>query len=306
MNLTIFVLFMSATVRTATPIAYAALGATYSERSGIIHVGLEGIMLVGAFAGVYASGLTGSAWIGVASAVATGVLLGAVFSFLCIRLKANQIVAGFGLNILALGGTKFALGAIYDTAGVSPSVTGLGTFEIPFLSSIPVIGPAVFEHNSLVYLLLLAVATSHVVLRRTRFGTRIEAVGESPAAADAAGIPVQRTRFQAQLIAGALAGLGGAFLSLGQLTYFVEAMTAGRGFIALAANIFGGWTALGAFAASLLFGAAQALEVALQTAGVRVPPQLLLVLPYVLTIAALAFASRNRAPSAVGMPYDPE
>lgn len=305
MTITVLVLFLSATVRTATPVAYAALGATYSERSGIIHVGLEGIMLFGAFAGVYTSGVTGSPWLGVAAAMITGLVIGMLFATVCIRFNANQIVAGFGLNIIALGGTKFALGAIYDSAGVSPSVTGLGPLSLPWVSELPVLGPALFRHNGLIYLLIVTAIVSHIVLRRTRFGRRVEAVGEAPAAADAAGIKVHRTQFQAQLIAGALAGLGGAFLSLGQLTYFVEAMTAGRGFIALAANIFGGWTALGAVAASMLFGAAQALEVALQTAGVRVPPQLLLVLPYVLTIAALAFASRNRAPSAVGIPYDP-
>ncbi|CAN5560788.1 ABC transporter permease [soil metagenome] len=305
MTSALVVLFLAATIRTATPIAYAALGATYSERSGIIHVGLEGIMLAGAFSAVYVSGISGSAWAGVFAAIASGLLIGAVFAILCIRFRANQIVAGFGINILALGATKFGLEAIYDTAGVSPSVTGLDTLNVPFVSGLPVVGPMLFRSNGLIYLLFIIVVVSHIVLTKTRFGRRIEAAGEAPAAADAAGIAVHRTQFQAQLIAGALAGVGGAFLSLAQLTYFVEAMTAGRGFIALAANIFGGWTAIGAVAASLLFGAAQALEVALQTAGVQVPPQLLLVLPYVLTIAALTFASRNRAPTAVGIPYDP-
>lgn len=304
MTVTLLVLFLSATIRTATPIAYAALGATYSERSGIIHVGLEGIMLIGAFSGVYVSGLTGIAVAGVVASVAAGVATGAIFATLCIRFQANQIVAGFGLNILALGGTRFGLETIYDAAGVSPSVTGLSGWDVPLLSRIPVIGPVLFQSNGLIYLLIVIAFVSHFVLRRTRFGRRIEAAGEAPDAADASGISVHRTQFQAQLIAGALAGLGGAFLSLGQLTYFVEAMTAGRGFIALAANIFGGWTALGAVVASVLFGAAQALEVALQTAGVDVPPQLLLVIPYVLTMAALAFASQNRAPSAVGIPYE--
>lgn len=305
MTSALVVLFLAATIRTATPIAYAALGATYSERSGIIHVGLEGIMLAGAFSAVYVSGISGSAWAGVFAAIASGLVIGAVFAILCIRFRANQIVAGFGINILALGATKFGLEAIYDTAGVSPSVTGIDTLNVPFVSGLPVVGPMLFRSNGLIYLLFIIVVVSHIVLTKTRFGQRIEAAGEAPAAADAAGIAVHRTQFQAQLIAGALAGIGGAFLSLAQLTYFVEAMTAGRGFIALAANIFGGWTAIGAVAASLLFGAAQALEVALQTAGVQVPPQLLLVLPYVLTIAALTFASRNRPPSAVGIPYDP-
>jgi simple sugar transport system permease protein len=303
MTVEIVALFLASTIRTSTPIAYAALGATYSERSGIIHVGLEGIMLFGAFSGVLFAGITDSPWLGVLAAVAIGTGVGGLFGLICVRYQANQIVAGFGLNILALGATRFGLETIYDTVGVSPSVPGLAPLEIPVLSDLPLIGPALFGANALIYVLVLITFLSHLVLQRTRFGRRIEASGEFPEAADAAGINVYATRYQAQMIAGALAAVGGAFLSLGQLTYFVEGMTAGRGFIALAANIFGGWTALGAVGASLLFGAAQSLEITLQAAGVDVPPQALLVLPYVLTMAAVAWASRNRAPSAVGVPY---
>lgn len=299
------VLLAGTTLRIAAPIAYAALGATFAERAGVINVGLEGMMLFGAFAGVLASYVTGSAIIGVLAALATGMLVAWILGVASVTFGANQIVAGMAVNVFALGLTRFGLDVIWNKPGVSPSVTGLDPIHIPLLSDLPVVGESVFRQHALVYVLIAAVIASHFVLTRTRFGRHLEAVGEVPSAAESVGIDVARTRYIALLISGGLAGLGGATLSLGQLTYFVEAMTAGRGFIGLAANIFGRWTALGAFLASLLFGLADALQLSLQVAGIDVPAQFLLILPYVMTVIALAGAvGSSRAPAALGQTYE--
>jgi len=299
------VLLIGSTIRIATPIALAAIGATHAERSGVINVGIEGCMLFGAFGGVYGSYVTGSAGAGLLLGVATGAAVSLILAFFCIVLQANQIVAGMAVNILALGLTRFGLDQIWGKPGVSPQVDGLGSIELPILSDIPLAGASIFTQNIVVLMLLPIALGSHLLLRRTAFGAHTTAVGELPSAAASVGISVWRTRFIAMAICGALAGLAGVGLSLGQLTYFVEAMTAGRGFIALAANILGRWTPLGALLAALLFGAADALQLSLQVRGVDVPAQLLLVLPYLVTVVVLAASSRRaKAPKALGEPYD--
>jgi len=299
------VLLIGSTIRIATPIALAAIGATHAERSGVINVGIEGCMLFGAFGGVYGSYVTGSAAAGLLLGVVTGATVSLILAFFCIVLQANQIVAGMAVNILALGLTRFGLDQIWGKPGVSPQVDGLGAIELPLLSEIPLAGESIFTQNIVVLMLLPIAIGSHLLLRRTAFGVHTTAVGELPSAAASVGISVWRTRFVAMAICGALAGLGGVALSLGQLTYFVEAMTAGRGFIALAANILGRWTPLGALLAALLFGAADALQLSLQVRGVDVPAQVLLVLPYLVTVVVLAASSRRaKAPKALGEPYD--
>lgn len=299
------VLLVGTTIRIATPIALAAIAATHAERSGVINVGIEGCMLFGAFGGVYGSYVSGSAAVGVAAGVLTGAFASLVLAFFCIVLQANQIVAGMALNILALGLTRFGLDQIWGKPGVSPQVDGLGSIKIPLLSHIPMAGESIFTQNIIVLMLLPLTIGSHVLLRRTAFGAHTTAVGELPSAASSVGISVWKIRFLAMAISGALAGLAGVALSLGQLTYFVEAMTAGRGFIALAANILGRWTPIGAVLASLLFGAADALQLSLQVLGVKLPAQALLVLPYLVTVVVLAASSRRaRAPRALGEPYD--
>lgn len=304
-SISFVVLLMGATVRIATPIGLAALAATHAERSGIINVGIEGCMLFGAFGAVYASYTTRSALLGLVAGVLTGAVVSLLLAFFCIVLQANQIVAGMAINILALGLTRFGLDEIWGKPGVSPPVHGLGAIQIPFLSNLPVAGQTMFAPNLVVLLLVPIVVGSHFVLMRSPFGVHTTAVGELPAAAASVGISVWRVRFGAMAISGALAGLAGVALSLGQLSYFVEGMTAGRGFIALAANILGRWTPLGALLASLLFGAADALQLSLQVAGVKLPAQALLVLPYLVTVFVLAASSkRARAPRALGEPYD--
>jgi len=305
MEIAVFIgLLLAATFRIAAPIGYAALGATVAERSGVINVGLEGMMLFGAFAGVFVSYLTGNPWLGVLGGVAVAALVALLLAVAVVTFRANQIVAGMAINVLALGLTRFGLDTIWNQPGVSPSVAGLGPIEVPLLSQLPILGEALFQQNPLVLLLPLLVVAAHLSLVRTPFGRHLEAVGESPEAAESVGIDVVKTRYVALIVSGALAGVGGTVLSLGQLTYFVEAMTAGRGFIALAANIFGRWTAVGAFLASLLFGLADALQLSLQVAGVSIPSQFLLILPYLLTIVAVAGAvGRTNAPAALGRPY---
>lgn len=298
-------LLVGSTVRIATPIALGALAATHAERSGVINVGIEGCMLFGAFGAVYGSFVSGSAAVGALAGVVVGAVVSLLLAFFCIVLQANQIVAGMAVNILALGLTRFGLDQIWGAPGVSPQVNGLGAIKVPLLSDIPMAGQSIFTQNIIVLLVVPITIGSHVLLRRTAFGAHTTAVGELPSAAASVGISVWRTRFIAMALSGALAGLAGVALSLGELSYFVEAMTAGRGFIALAANILGRWTPIGAVVAALLFGAADALQLSLQVSGVNLPSQVLLILPYLVTVIVLAASSRRaKSPKALGEPYD--
>jgi len=292
----------AAAVRMATPIASAALGGIFSERAGIINIGLEGMMLTGAFAGVAASFYSRNPWLGVLAAVLTGGFLGLLHAFLTVRFVVDQVVSGTGINIFALGFTAYMSQVIWKSRGASDIVPGLDAISIPGLSNIPVIGDIVGIHTPLVYLTFMIMVLSYVILFRTPIGLRIRAVGEHPAAADTAGINVYRTKYLCVVISGMLAGFGGAFLSLGHLNLFVLGMSGGRGFIALAAMIFGQWMPYGAFGASLLFGFADALQMRLQSMGL-LPPQIILTVPYVLTIVVLAGVVRKARPPSNYKPY---
>jgi len=292
----------AAAVRMATPIASAALGGIFSERAGIINIGLEGMMLTGAFAGVATSFFTGSAWLGVLAAILVGGLLGLLHAFLTVKFLVNQVVSGTGINILALGFTAYMSQVLWGSRGASESVNSLDVISIPLLKDIPIIGGIIGSHTPLVYLVFAIVILSYIFLFKTPMGLRIRAVGEHPAAADTAGINVYRTKYLCVVISGMLAGFGGAFLSLGHLNLFVLGMTGGRGFIALAAMIFGQWMPYGAFGASLLFGFADALQMRLQALGL-LPPQIILTVPYVLTIVVLAGVVRKARPPSNYKPY---
>ena len=295
----------AATLRMATPLVFAALGGIFSERVGVINVGLEGMMLTGAFMGVYVSFFTGSPWIGVLAAVVVGGLLGLLHALLTVKFVGNQVVSGTGINILALGITAFLCQITWGSRGASANVTGFDVISIPFLKDVPVLGEILGSHTPLVYIMLLLVVLTYVVLFRTPFGLRLRAVGEHPAAADTAGINVYRMKYLCLMVSGMLAALGGAFLSLGQLNFFVSGMTGGRGFIALAAMILGGWMPFGALGAGLLFGFSQAVQMRLQSIGL-LPPQIVLIIPYVLTVVVLAgFVRKTRAPSDY-KPYEKE
>lgn len=270
----------------ATPLIYAALGGVLAERSGIVNIGLEGILVGGAFGSVAAAYATGSPLLGAVCGVAAGAFLAAVLAFVATRLGVDQIVAGTGLNIVALGGAAYGLVVIFNQPGASTEVAGLGR---------P--GEAV-----LIALAFAIALTLHVVIFHTPWGLRVRACGENPSAAETAGIDACATRFRAVVIGGAIAALGGVYLSLAELDLYSDGMTAGRGYIALAAVIFGRWTPLGAVGAALFFGFFAALQYTLQRSGI--PSELMQALPYLAALVALAgFAGRVRAPAADGIPY---
>jgi len=277
----------AAALRMATPIAFASLGGIFSERVGIINIGLEGIMLTSAFSGVAVSYFTSNPWLGVLAAVLVGGLLGLFHAVLTVKFVGNHIVSGTGINIFAMGFTAYMSQIIWGSRGASESVRGLRAVSIPLVKDIPLVGGVIGTHTPLVYILLVLTVISHIVLFKTPFGLRIRAVGEHPAAADTAGVDVFRIKYLCVMVSGMLAGLGGAFLSLGHLNLFAWGMTGGRGFIAMAAMIFGKWMPFGAFGASVLFGFADALQMRLQALGL-LPPQIILTIPYVLTVAVLA------------------
>ncbi|HEX3550290.1 MAG TPA: ABC transporter permease [Candidatus Elarobacter sp.] len=280
------VALLALTIVKATPLIYAALGGVLSERSGIVNIGLEGILVAGAFTSVVVSGATGSAVLGALAGVVAGMLVAAVLAFVATRLAVDQIVAGTGINIAALAAAAFGLVLVYHQPGASHEVPALGTTG----------------QTVLAVLAFAAAGALQLVLTRTPWGLRVRACGEDPSAAESAGIDALATRFWAVVAGGAIASLGGVYLSLAELDLYSDGMTAGRGFIALAAVIFGRWTPLGATGAALFFGFFAALQFSLQRAGV--PSELLQALPYLAALVALAgFAGRVRAPAADGVPY---
>lgn len=295
----------SATVRMATPLALAAMGGAFSERAGVINLGLEGMILIGSFAGAYGSFVTGSAWLGVLFAVVAGGLSGALLAVFTVRFRADQVVSGVGLNILALGLTTWLMQVIWQTRGTSAEVAGLQPVTIPGLVNVPVLGTIFGTHSPLVYAMFVLVFVGWAAVFRTPWGLRLRMVGEHPEAADTAGIKVHRTQYLAVTLSGCLAGLGGAYLSLGQLNWFSMNMSAGRGYMALAANIMGGWNPVGGLAASFLFSYTDALQMRIQTSGLTWPSEITQMLPYLLTVAVIAGAViRSRPPAALGKHYE--
>jgi simple sugar transport system permease protein len=288
------------TIRLATPLVWAAIGGLYSERSGVVNIALEGLMLAGAFTAAAVTWYAGSFWVGLAAAALAGAAVAAVLAVACIRFEANAVVAGTGINILFLGLPAVLSGALFLSSGSTP--------QVPQEQLVPAFG----EISLLSILALVAVLATWYTLYRTPFGLRLRAVGENPEAADAAGVRVLRIRYAAVILSGVLAGIGGAYLSIGQSSLFTRNMTSGRGFIALAALIFGKWRPVQTMLACLLFGFADALTIQMQgvaklPSGEDVPVQFVQMIPYVLTIVVLAgFIGHSRAPGALGVPYRKE
>lgn len=302
---TFIIALLSASIRMSVPILFAALGGMYSELSGVSNIGLEGIMLIGAFTGVVGSYYTGSYWMGALAAVVFGMLIAALFAYITVKIKINQIVSGVAINLLAVGLTSFFFRALFGITTVPIKVNAFQPLEIPLLSSIPIIGEVFFKQTVLVYIAFLLVPISAYVLYKTAWGLNIRTVGEHPMAADTVGISVDKVRTICVLLSGALGGLGGAFLSLGQFNMFVDNMVSGRGFIAVAAVIFGRWSPKGILLASLLFGFADALQIRIQMTGFNIPYQFLLMFPYILTIIVVTgIVGRSSSPRALGRPYE--
>lgn len=294
-----------ATLRMATPLIFGAIGGMFSERSGVMNIGLEGMMLMGSFGAGITALITGNAWLGVLVAATVGGVMGVIHAVMCIRFKANQVVIATGINIMAMGIPPLILQTYWGNPGRTPIVKSLAEISIPVLKDIPFFGQLLGTHSPLTYAALLLVPLAHVILFKTRFGLRIRAVGHHPRAADTLGINVFVVRYICVISSGVLAGLGGAYLALGQLSMFVDGMTAGRGFIALAAMIFGKWTPLGCFGASLLFGFADGLQMTIQAHGIPIPSDFLLMIPYILTMVTLAgFIGKATPPGAIGKPYE--
>jgi general nucleoside transport system permease protein len=304
LTMTFFTGLMTAGIRSATPILFTALGEIYAERSGVYNIGLEGIMLCGALAGFMASFYTQSAGIGVMVGAIAGGALSLVHAFACIFLFVDQIVSGLAINIFALGLTSYIFKFFAGKGTLPPRIAGLGVIEIPLLSKLPMLGKIVFSHNALVYVAFALVPISWWVIFRTTLGLHLRATGENPEAVETAGLHVKRIRFLCVFVGGLFAGLGGAYMSIAQLTVFTENMIGGRGFIALAAVIFGKWNPLGAMGGALLFGLADAAQLRLQALGFRIPNEFFLMLPYVLTIVVLTkIVGRTNPPAALGVAY---
>jgi general nucleoside transport system permease protein len=292
--------FLAATIRTATPLALAALGEVLVERAGLINIGLEGALLAGAF-GALVGATGGGVTAGYAGALVGGILISALFALFVVKLRADQIITGTALTLLSMGATGTLYRALYGTTGAALNVPTSAPFAIPGLSSLPVIGPALFAQPLITYFVYLLAPALAWWLAHTHAGLALRAIGERPEAAEAAGIAVNRIRVFAILGGGALGGVAGGTLVLAQAGTFAEGMSAGRGFIAIAIVVLGRWRPLGVALGALLFGAASALQFAFQAMGWNAPYQLFLVAPYLLTLAALAGTrGRTRPPAALG------
>lgn len=288
----------------STPILLPALGEIFTQRSGILNLGLEGTMLMGALGGFLGAYFSGNLWIGVLVAVVFGIIYSVLMAFLSVTIQANQVIAGTALTILGGGLSTFIFRVIFGIRELPPTIEPFQVLPIPVLSKIPLIGPILFEQNILVYLTFVLAFVAALVLDRTTFGLKVRAVGEHPQAADAKGINVYLIRYLCVMIGGAMAGLGGAFLSIGFMNTFLDGMAAGRGFIAIAVVIFARWHPYRAFAGALLFGLANSLQLKLQAIGVPVPHQFLLALPYALTVLVLIGVSKKAEfPAAFTLPY---
>lgn len=301
MNEIFTIALLFAAIRSATPLIFAALGGMFSERSGVINIALEGLMLAGAFTAAVVTFQTGNPYFGFVSGIAAGAFFALIFAVACIKFEADQVVAGMAINFLMIGLPALISGVVYDSTGSTPQIDK--AHQIPnFYNSISLASIIVFA----------LVPVCWYVLYKTPFGLRLRATGENPEAADAAGVSVVRLRYIAVVISGVLAGAGGAYLSTGQSSLFTKQMTAGRGFIALAALILGKWKPVPVMLACLFFGLMEALTIQIQGAitmpsGEPIPVQFIEIIPYILTIIVLAgFIGASRAPKALGTPYRKE
>jgi len=289
-------------IRLATPYLYAALGETFGQRSGVLNLGVEGQMLLGAFIAFYIVHLTENLWLGLLGAIGIGMILGLMMAFINVSIGAEQGISGIGMFLFGLGMSDLLF---QKTMGTVETVSGFRPIYIPFLSDIPIVGEIFFSQNILVYIAYALVPISIFVLNKTTLGLNIRAVGENPAAADSLGVNVNSVRYFTTILGGTLAGVAGASLSIGLLNVFQQNMTNGLGFIAVALVYFGGWRPLGVLAGSLLFSMVNALQLWVQILGIPIPSDIAIMLPYLLTILALVIAvQRVRPPTALTKPFE--
>ena len=296
---------ITATLRIATPLIFTALGGMFSERSGVVNIGLEGMMTIGAFFAVWGTFISGNPLVGVLFAIIAGGVLALVHAVLSINLKADQVISGTAINLFASALASFLIFILFGKGGQTDVVSTL-PYKLPeFIKKIPILGDILGGLNWFVILAIILVFVAHFVLYKTSVGLRIRAVGEHPKAADTLGINVYKVRYACVVLSGMLAGLGGAALSIGITPIYREGMVSGRGFIALAAVIFGNWTPIGSFGACLLFAFGESFQILAQGFGWALPSEVFTVIPYVLTMLALAgFVGKTSGPAASGEAYE--
>lgn len=305
LTIAFFINILAAAIKLATPLVLAAIGEIFAERSGVLNLGIEGIMLTSGFVGFSAAHFSENLWIGLVAGILSGTLLGLFFAFMVISLKTDQIVTGLSLLIFS-NGLAIYLYRIFFGSSRLPQVTPFRKYPIPGLSDIPIIGSIFFNQNILTYLMFGLVIVSTIVIYRTIFGLRSAAVGESPAAADTVGINVNLNRYLSVMLGGAFAGMAGAYFPLAELGFYSNTMIGGRGYIALALVVFGKWNPLLALLGGIIFGIINAVQIRFQLMGSDIPSQFLIMMPYALTILALIIGKGRKAPSFLTIPYTRE
>lgn len=302
-----FIGLLSATIRMATPLILATLGEVICERSGVLNLGIEGIMLYSSLVAYLTVYFTNNLWLGVLTAIIVGILFGILMAFFSVSLGVSQHVSGLGITLFATGLSLFTYRQIIGSPTIPPTIQTFKTLTIPILSKIPFIGPILFDQYILTYIALILVPIFAFLLYRTNFGLSLRSVGENPEAADALGINVYRTRYIALMIGGALMGLAGSFFTLAYFNMFLYGIVGGRGWVSIALTIFANWDPKRVLLGALLFGGIDALQLRLQAIGFNIPYQFFLMMPYVLTIVVLVLVARNAlAPSSILKPYKRE
>jgi simple sugar transport system permease protein len=292
---------LTSAIRLATPYLFASIGESFAQLSGVLNLGVDGIMLVGAFAAFFVVLNTGNLWLGVLAALVAGLLMGLLMSVISVTLKAEQGISGIGLYMFGLGLSSLLFKV---TVGTVKTVEGFQPIKIPVLGDIPIIGEIFFNHNLMVYMAFLLVPVAWWVLEKTTWGLRIKAAGQNPAAADSLGVNVNRVRYMSVCLGAMLAGLAGASLSIALVNLFQENLTAGMGFIAVALVYFGGWKPKGILGGALLFSTVSAFQLWVQVLGINIPSDVAVMLPYLLTIVALAFTmNRAQQPASLNVPF---
>jgi len=299
---TVLVGILASGIRLSTPYLFASLGETFGQKSGVLNLGVEGIMLLGAFAAFYTTFITENLWLGLLAAIIVGGIMGLAVAVISVTLKAEQGISGIGIYLFGLGMSELLF---QKTLGTVEIVSGFSSIYIPLLSDIPIVGKIFFQQNLLVYFAYIMVPVSWFVLSKTTLGLKIRAVGENPEAADTLGVSVSGVRYFTQIFGGVMSGIAGASLSIALLNVFQQNLTSGLGFIAVALVYFGGWRPLGVLIGSLIFSMVNALQLWVQVLNIPIPSDIAVMMPYVLTILALVIAvQRVRPPSALTKPYE--